>query len=68
MADNRTPNVKPQLHLTRPADRSLEAFKKWMMDLAERLVPGTPNNLTEEEWVQKHKEFLEKLDKGTSHK
>ncbi len=59
---------KPQLHLTRPADRSLEAFKKWMIDLAERLVPGVPNNVTEEEWFANHKEFWERLDKGLAKK
>jgi hypothetical protein len=55
---------KPRLHLTRPADRSLEAFKKWMTDLAERLVPGAPNDMTEEKWVAKHKKFWEGVDEG----
>ncbi len=61
-------NKKPQLHLTRPADRSLEAFKKWMTDLAQRLVPGAPNDMTEEMWVAKHGEFWERLDKGLAKK
>ncbi len=62
------PNKKPQLHLTRPANRSLEAFKKWMTELSERLVPGAPNNMTEAQWATKHKEFWERLDKGLAKK
>jgi len=61
-------DVKPQLHLTRPADRSLEAFKTWITDLAERLVPGAPNDVTESQWVEKHEEFWKRLDKGLAKK
>jgi len=57
---------KPQLHLTRPADRSLEAFKSWITGMAERLVPGAPNNITESEWIAKHKEFWDKIDKKSA--
>jgi hypothetical protein len=58
---------KPQLHLTRPADRSLEAYKTWLLDLTARLVPGAPSTMTEADWIKKHKEFWEKVD-AAAHK
>ena len=44
--------------LSRPKDRSLEAFKIWMTEIAERLTTQKVMiNLTEEEWKKNWKEF-----------
>jgi hypothetical protein len=61
---NQEPN-KPQLHLTRPLDRSLESFKTWLMEMTQALVPGAPDDMTEEDWIDAHKKFWEKVDKNS---
>ncbi len=44
--------------LARPKDRSLEAFKIWMTEIAERLTTQkTMIRLTEDEWRKNWKEF-----------
>jgi hypothetical protein len=56
---------KPQLHLSKPADRSLQAFKDWMNAMGDKLMPGSPpDDATEEEWIADHKEFWAGVDKG----
>jgi hypothetical protein len=37
--------------VTTPKDRSLEAYKAWIMDIAKRLITGTEVRWTEEEWI-----------------
>jgi len=59
---------KPQLHLAKPADRSLQAFKDWINALADKLVPGLPDDISEEEWISKHKKFWEGVDRGLAEK
>jgi ABC-type nitrate/sulfonate/bicarbonate transport system substrate-binding protein len=57
--------IKPQLHLSKPADRSLQAFKDWMQTMGDKLMPGSPpDDATEEEWIADHKEFWEGVDEG----
>jgi sulfur relay (sulfurtransferase) DsrC/TusE family protein len=44
--------------LSRPKDRSLEAFKLWMTEIAERLTTQKEMiKLTDEEWKKNWKEF-----------
>jgi hypothetical protein len=52
MAEN-----KPQLVLARPADKSLEAFKAFITKMTEKLSPGAKSTITEEKWIQLHKDF-----------
>lgn len=59
---------KPQLQLGRPADRSLEAYKKFITDMTERILPGAPNTITDEKWLEYHKKFWEGVDKGKAKK
>ena len=56
---------KPQLHLSKPADRSLQAFKDWMNAMADKIMPGlSTDDITEEKWVASHKKFWEGVDRG----
>lgn len=48
------PNKKVDVSL--PKDRSLEAYKAWVKELAKRLTK-TEFELTEEEWIENWKEF-----------
>lgn len=49
--------TKPTLNLARPADRSLEAFKAFITKMTQKLAPGSASTITEDEWIQYHKEF-----------
>ena len=42
---------------SRPRDKSLQAFKDWIGDVYQALNPGATDTLTEEQWVEKWKEF-----------
>jgi hypothetical protein len=53
MADDK----KPQLTLSRPADKSLEAFKAFITKFVQKISPGSQSDITEEEWIEFHKEF-----------
>ena len=64
MANKR--NTPPQLYLARPADRSVEAYKKWIITLTQKLVPGAPNDVTEEQWAKNCQEFWEKVDEAAN--
>jgi hypothetical protein len=47
--------------VTRPQDRSLEAYKAWMMDLAKKLTTGSAElKWTEEEWITNWKKYWKK--------
>ena len=51
---------KPYKSITvsRPKDKSLEAYKAWMMELAERLTRAkTGIKWTEKEWIENWKKF-----------
>lgn len=54
---------KPKLVLGRPADRSLEAFKAFINGMVERLAPDVPDDVTEEKWIESHKEFWARITK-----
>jgi hypothetical protein len=60
---------KPKLHLSKPADRSLQAFKDWMQAMGDKLMPNSPpDDATEEEWIADHKKFWEGVDNGLAEK
>ena len=60
------PDEKVQLHISRPTDRTLESFKKWIQGVVERINPGaTDGKLTEEAWIKNHKEFWDKVDSAS---
>ena len=45
--------------LSRTTDKSLEAYKAWIMEIAKRLTTKeTEIKLTEEEWIVNWKAFL----------
>jgi hypothetical protein len=64
MASEDNSTNKPQLHLTRPQDRSVEEFKSWLLDMTERLVPGAPDTMTQEEWIEACTSFWKKVDEA----
>lgn len=53
---------KPQLQLGRPADRSLQAYKDFIKKMTQRISPGAPSDISDDEWVTLHKEFWDGVD------
>jgi hypothetical protein len=53
---------KAKLTLSRPADRSLATFKKWINGVMQALKPGAEDTTTEEQWRDAHRRFWEKAD------
>jgi len=50
--------LNKRVTFSRPKDKSVEAYKAWMMEIARRLTTGhTAIKLTESEWVANCKEF-----------
>ena len=50
--------LNKSLTLSRPKDRSVEAYKAWMMEIARRLTTEPKAiKLTQAEWVAHWKEF-----------
>lgn len=45
------------IFVTRPTDRSLEAYKAWMRELAQKLEKNGEVKWTEEEWIANWKKF-----------
>ena len=46
-------------NLSRTKDKSLEAYKAWIMEIARRLTTAeTEIKLTEQEWIENWKAFL----------
>ncbi|MDD5487261.1 MAG: hypothetical protein PHW65_06890 [Dehalococcoidales bacterium] len=48
---------KPKKLFIRPADKSLAAFKAFILDMQEHLTGNKDDKLSEEEWVENWKEF-----------
>jgi hypothetical protein len=46
---------------TRPIDRSLEAYKAWIANMVIRLG-GSGGDMTEEQWIEAHREFWSDAD------
>lgn len=55
-----TPKKTPVI-LSRPKDTSLQAYKAWILEIAEKMT-GKPavNNLSDDQWVKKWQEFWSK--------
>jgi len=51
---------KPKLVLGRPADKSLQAFKDFILGFCKELGVPDSNNMTEEEWEKGWKKFWSK--------
>jgi hypothetical protein len=50
--------LSKRIPLSRPKDKSVEAYKAWMMEIADRLTTEpTAIKLTQAEWVANWKEF-----------
>ena len=43
--------------VSRPSDKSLAAFKKWILDTTKSLGGSEKDDLTEKEWRESWKEF-----------
>lgn len=48
---------KTELVFTRPASRSLEDFKSWVLATARALNPDAEDDMSHEEWEKACKEF-----------
>jgi hypothetical protein len=60
MEDEPKPAGQPQLHLTRPVDRSLKAFKSWILGMTQRLNPNAKDDMSEEGYIELWKKFWAK--------
>ena len=56
---------KRRVILSRPRDRSFEAYKEWMTEFSMRLLGPVDETITDEEWKEYHKQFWESKDKHT---
>ncbi len=57
---------KKFVSFSRPKDKSLEAYKAWIKELAFRMSGKNDDSMTEEKWVERWKEFWgEKPEKGS---
>jgi hypothetical protein len=45
-----------------PKDRSLEAYKEWIINVAQKIQPDAKDSLSESEWKKRHKAFWEDVD------
>ena len=53
------------VNASRPTDKSLEAYKAWMMELAKKLTTGqTTVKWTEKEWIAHWKKFWKEKPSG----
>jgi len=48
---------KPQLFLSRPRDRSLEAYKEWINGMVKALADKANDDMSEKEWARDWKAF-----------
>ena len=51
-----------KLAITRPPDRSLEAYKTWIQSMV-LAMGGTTGDASDEDWREMHAEFWGDLDK-----
>lgn len=58
------PDQKP--FLSRPKDRSLEAFKAWMKELFDRILSSDAerDTISDEQWKKDHERFWAKVDEA----
>ena len=43
--------------LSRPKDRTLEAYKAWMLEIINHIAPNAKKTMTEEKWLAGWKKF-----------
>ncbi len=43
--------------LSRPKDRTLEAYKAWMQEIIRNIAPNAKKTMTEEKWTASWKKF-----------
>ena len=55
---------KPQLFLSRPKDKSLEAYRNWIEGIVKRVNPGAKSTMTDADWKKGWKEFWGESNKG----
>ena len=54
-----------QFNVSRPKDRSLEAYKAWIMELAKKITTGRATvKWTEEEWIAHWEKFWKERPNG----
>jgi len=49
--------AKQKVLFSRPKDKSLEAFKAWILEMYEHLTGKREDNTTEEQWIALWKAF-----------
>ena len=57
-----TQTQKPQLHLTRPRDRSWQAYRDWLVGFAARINPNSRDDRTDAQWQKAAADFWAKVD------
>jgi hypothetical protein len=61
--------AKNKPFLSRPKDRTLEAYKAWMKEIIDRMLPAdAPRVMTDKDWEEGWKKFWQKVDKGAPEK
>jgi hypothetical protein len=58
------PDKKPSLTFARPRFATLEEFKESINAMADSIVPNLPSDITDEEWEEYYKEFIEGMKEG----
>jgi len=48
---------------SRPANKSWQAYRKWVTSITKMLNPNAVDNTSEEDWKRMSKEFWEKIKK-----
>jgi uncharacterized protein YaaR (DUF327 family) len=48
--------------LSRPKDKSLEAYKAWIKEFVKSLGGSSEDDMTEEQWVEGWKKFWSKVN------
>lgn len=54
------------INVLRPKDKSLEAYRAWMKGIASQLAREAEIGWTEEQWIEKWKDFWQKQEKRSN--
>ena len=57
MTDQPSNPTKPVLLFSRPAEKSLQAYKDFIQGITRRVNPNAKSDMTEEDWVKGWQEF-----------
>jgi hypothetical protein len=55
-----------KITLSRPKDKSLEAYKAWITEITSRLNPDAKSTMTEEQWAERWNQFWCKVEGKSS--